>query len=373
MLVMQYPAVDPIPIPAPVWLMKLLSHVTLALHFSAVMILVGTLLLVVTHNLRGRSSGNADAQNASYVLARRLPVLMTWVINLGVPPLLFAQVLYGRAIYSSSVLIAVSWISVIFLVMFDYWLLYRIVNAMERGKAAWPIALISLLVTMGIGQIYSMNMTLMLRPEVWQEMYAKTATGLQGVSGDPTMTPRWLFVMCGGLVFGGVWTVLLSNMKHIAEGTKAVLRKSGGLMAAIGAALQVALAIMVVSKQPDAVKQSLSTNGLASVSSLIFLATIALTLLLAAFQGTRKESKLVLSIANVLTAFLANAGAVLYRDAIRDATLMSKGFDVWKRTEVSNWSVIGLFLLLFVIMLVVLVWILNVMRLAKAPSEQVIQ
>ncbi len=28
---------------------------------------------------------------------------MTYVINLGVPPLLFAQVLYGRAIYTSSV------------------------------------------------------------------------------------------------------------------------------------------------------------------------------------------------------------------------------------------------------------------------------
>ena len=35
----------------------------------------------------------------------RLTVVMTFVINLGVPPLLFAQVLYGRALYTSSVLI----------------------------------------------------------------------------------------------------------------------------------------------------------------------------------------------------------------------------------------------------------------------------
>ena len=36
-------------------------------------------------------------------LARRLTVVMTYVINLGVPPLLFAQVLYGRALYTSSI------------------------------------------------------------------------------------------------------------------------------------------------------------------------------------------------------------------------------------------------------------------------------
>jgi len=33
-------------------------------------------------------------------------MVMTFVINLAVPPLLFAQVLYGRALYTSSVLIA---------------------------------------------------------------------------------------------------------------------------------------------------------------------------------------------------------------------------------------------------------------------------
>ena len=43
-------------------------------------------------------------------LARRLTVVMTFVINLAVPPLLFAQVLYGRALYTSSVLIGLYWI-----------------------------------------------------------------------------------------------------------------------------------------------------------------------------------------------------------------------------------------------------------------------
>lgn len=117
-----FPAVDPIPLPAPIWLFKLLHIVTLSLHFVAVEMLLGGLLLAVGLSLFNQS---AAATTTARALARRLTVVMTYVINLGVPPLLFAQVLYGRAIYTSSVLIGVWWIAVIPLLMLCYWLLYR--------------------------------------------------------------------------------------------------------------------------------------------------------------------------------------------------------------------------------------------------------
>jgi predicted permease len=58
---------------------------------------------------------------------------MTFVINLAVPPLLFAQVLYGRALYTSSVLIGLYWISIIGLLMLAYWLLYRSPRGLRQG------------------------------------------------------------------------------------------------------------------------------------------------------------------------------------------------------------------------------------------------
>ena len=67
-------------------------------------------------------------------MARRLTVVMTFVINLGVPPLLFAQVLYGRALYTSSVLIGVYWISIVAILMLTYWLLYRFSGAARGGQ-----------------------------------------------------------------------------------------------------------------------------------------------------------------------------------------------------------------------------------------------
>src|ERR1035438_5521997 len=117
-----FPAVDPIPLPAPIWLLKLLHIVTLALHFVAVEMLLGGLLLAVLLSLFARSP---EAKVATRAIARRLTTVMTFVINLAVPPLLFGQVLYGRALYTSSILIGVYWISVIGLVSLTYWLLYR--------------------------------------------------------------------------------------------------------------------------------------------------------------------------------------------------------------------------------------------------------
>jgi hypothetical protein len=368
---MSFPAIDPIPLPAPIWLMKLLSHVTLALHFSAVMILVGCLLLVCWHNSAGHAKNSSDQVSASFVIARRMPVLMTFVINLGIPPLLFVQTLYGRAIYSSSVLIGVSWFSIILLVMLDYWLIYRIVAAIEAGLRALPIALFALLITMGIGQIYSMNMTLMLRPEVWREMYHHSASGLQGYHGDPTTNPRWMFVMCGGLVFGGLWALMLSNMGHIGDGIKKYLRTSGGRMAAVGAVLQIGCGLAVSHAQPDFVSDALSANMLAKIGGLLFAVAIAATALVAALQGLKAISNIPLAVTGLVSAFLATTGAVLYRDGIRDATLLHKGYNVWAQPVYANWSVLVLFLSLFVIMLGILFWLLMVMKKATAPNETI--
>src|SRR5579872_4074409 len=99
-MLQSFPAVDPIPLPAPIWLLKLLHIVTLSLHFVAVEMLLGGLLLAAVLSLFRRSEA---AHVAARAIARRLSVVMTYVINLGVPPLLFAQVLYGRALYTSTV------------------------------------------------------------------------------------------------------------------------------------------------------------------------------------------------------------------------------------------------------------------------------
>ncbi|MFA6244624.1 MAG: hypothetical protein WC655_27015, partial [Candidatus Hydrogenedentales bacterium] len=84
-----FPALDPIPLPAPVWLFVVLHTVTLTLHFFAVHFLVGGLTLATLWTTWGRMRKDSVLLNASGLISHRLPVVMTYVINFGVPPLLF--------------------------------------------------------------------------------------------------------------------------------------------------------------------------------------------------------------------------------------------------------------------------------------------
>ena len=59
----------------------------------------------------------------------------------------------------------------------------------------------------------------------------------------------------------------------------------------------------------------------------------------------------------------------VYRDGVRDMTLLSKGYDVWDRVVVTNWSVVGLFLVLFVAGLGVVGWLVSVVARAQKVME----
>jgi hypothetical protein len=366
-----FPTADPIPLPAPVWLMKLLSLVTLGLHFTAVMMLVGSLILVIALNFRGHMARRADLVSASWTLSKRHPVIMTYVINLGVPPLLFLQVLYGRQIYSSSILIAVAWISVIAMLIVSYWLLYKVNARMEASRPAWGLALLSLIIVMAIGKVYAMNMTLMLRPEVWRDMYAQSPRGLQMVTGDPTVAPRFWFVMLGGPLVGGLWAALLSNMTYLSDSVRTILRRVGGWSAVIGAAGMLVSGYTVMANQPEGVRQSIAAAPLYQGSLIACIVAVALSGLLGLIQGVRASSTLVGTLGWVIS-FVAATTAGIVRDGIRDFTLKPKGFDVYDVQVYPNWSVLIAFLLLFVLMLGIIYWLLQVMRQATPPTEEVV-
>src|SRR3984957_3382897 len=254
-----FPAVDPIPLPAPIWLIKLLHIVTLGLHFVAVEMLLGGLLIAVVLSLF-RNSPHASV--TARALAKRLTVVMTYVINLGVPPLLFAQVLYGRALYTSSVLIGVYWISIVAVLTLTYWLLYQFSARLEAGKSAWWIGLSAWLFSGYIARMLSTNMTLMLRPEVWRGMYSASAMGAYLPTGDPTLTPRWLLMMTGGLFIGGLWLVYLSGRSTFTADEKHFVAGLGGKVAAGFGLVYLAAGFWASSVQPDAVKAGLAAHPL---------------------------------------------------------------------------------------------------------------
>jgi len=363
-----FPIVDPIPLPAPVWLLKALHVTTLSLHFVAVEMLLGGLLVAVVLALMGKS---AEARTSAQAIARRLPVVMTYVINLGVPPLLFAQVLYGRALYTSSVLIGAYWIGVVFLLMACYWLLYRFSAGLDAGRRVWWVGLAAWLLAGGIARIYSTNMTLMLRPEAWPALYSASASGVHLSEGDPALVVRWLFVLGGGLLIAGLWMLYLAGRSTFDANTRRYLAGLGGALAAVMAVVEIFAARQVVEAQPDIVRAGLRENALYSSSAIAWLTIMGLVVLLGLFAGYRRVASRWVSLLAVICALLATIGMTLFRDGIRDLTLLSKGFDVWQRTVVTNWSVVVLFLMLFVAGLAVVGWLVSVVARARKVMETV--
>ncbi|HUN85314.1 MAG TPA: hypothetical protein VMU48_13100 [Terracidiphilus sp.] len=364
-----FPAVDPIPLPAPIWLFKLLHIVTLALHFVAVEMLLGGLLLAVLLSLFRESRLSHVAARA---MARRLTVVMTFVINLAVPPLLFAQVLYGRALYTSSVLIGLYWISIIGILMLTYWLLYRFSARLDAGKSAWWVGLSAWLLAGFIARLLSTNMTLMLRPEAWRDIYSASAAGAYLPTGDPTLTPRWLLMLAGGMFIGGLWMVYLAGRSTFTVEEKKFLAGTGGKVAAIFGIVYLLAGMWAASVQPEAVKTGLATHPLyhfAAFAGYGWLALVVVAVMLAAFAGFAKVAAASIAWMGALLALLVEITFTIYRDAVRDLTLLSKGFDVWNRVVVTNWSVVGLFLLLFVAGLGVIGWLVSVVARAQKPME----
>ncbi|MBX3277960.1 MAG: hypothetical protein KF868_08175 [Acidobacteria bacterium] len=367
-----FPGPDPIPLPAPIWLFKSLHIVTLSLHFVAVHLLTGGLLLAAWWNFLGRKAPDSTPANASGAIAKRLPIVMTYLINLGVPPLLFAQVLYGRALYTSSVLIGAYWISVIFLLMFGYFLLYRVADRAERGRTFWPLALLSLVAIAYIGRIYSANMTLMLRPEVWSDMYGASPLGAQLPDGDPTLWPRWLFMMVGSAGIAGIFIAAYGAFANIRTDAAGFLRRQGGYFGAAFILLQIAIGYRVFGAQPAEVQQALMSAPLSRYCVFIWLAVSALLIAIGAWTAIRPEvAQRSVAAMGALLSVIATIAAVTVRDGIRDATLAAKGLDVWDQAVTANWSVVAVFLVLFVAGLAAIGWMAWAAMSAKGETQHV--
>jgi hypothetical protein len=124
--------------------------------------------------------------------------------------------------------------------------------------------------------------------------------------------------------------------------------------------------------QPDAVKDGLVHDPLyrfAGMAGYGWLAMVVVAILIGLAAGFGRIVAGWIAWAGVLTVVLTEIMFTVYRDGVRDLTLMSKGFNVWDRVVVTNWSVVGLFLVLFVAALVAIGWLVSVMARAQKTME----
>ena len=192
----------PIPDTIPVgwgWFHILLT-LTFFLHILAMNVMLGTVIIAFIQSL-----GPEDKYlPLNQEIAKKLPYSIALAVNLGVAPLLFAQVIFGHFLYVSSLLMGVFWLSIVALLIIAYYSAYIFWyrhQDMQAGRIfTTGLAMVSLL---AIGFFLSNNMTMMMHPKSWTRFFDHPDGFLLNL-GDPTLIPRYLHMVVSAIAVGGL-------------------------------------------------------------------------------------------------------------------------------------------------------------------------
>ncbi len=220
-------------------------------------------------------------------LARTIPFLVAFAVNLGVAALLFLQVLYGTLFYTSSVLIGVYWISVIPLLIAAYYAAYLFDFSFFRlGRLRGPTIFLILAIFLSIAFIYSNNMTLMLNPEKWV-VYFRHPAGTVLNLGDPALFPRYFHFMIGALAVGGLFIAIFGRMRRAMEPEiRAAAEKAGMNVFSVMTGLQVVAGFIFLLSLPRKVMAAFMGGN--AVATILLVVGVALAILVFAAGMKRK-------------------------------------------------------------------------------------
>jgi len=206
-------------------------------YFQILLMLVFPLHLMLMNAMLGSTAvalyagwkRDAVLSRLAHELAKALPFLVAFTVNLGVAALLFVQVLYGNLFYVSSILMGVYWLAVIPLLLIAYFAVYRYdFRFLSLHGAAKALPAFALLIFICIAFIYTNNMTLMLNPLKWQAYFHNSAGTILNL-GDAALVPRYLHFMVGGMAIGGLFVALFGRLKRNMEPEVRVAAENFGM------------------------------------------------------------------------------------------------------------------------------------------------
>jgi hypothetical protein len=350
------PMADAIPVPAGWFHVLLLA--TFVLHLLFMNTMLGGAVIALTQSLKpgGMLPG---AHGPDHAIAKKLPYTVALTVNLGVPPLLFLQVLYGHFIYVSSLLMAVWWVSVFVLAMTAYYAAYIYdFKFAALSRARYLVIGLAVACLLTVGFIFTNNMTLMLRPEAWSAYFANTKGTIWNL-GEPTLLPRYLHFVIASLAVGGLALALLGAWQEKkGQGEAGRLVNLGLAWFTWGTLAQLADGVWFLLAQPQEIM--LAFLGLSGPHTAVLWSGVAAAL---AAVGLAMKRQVWLAAGAVVVAVTL---MVVVRDLVRLARL-APHFHPEDLTVVPQYSPALVFLGSLVLGLAAIVWMLK--QAAQAGKE----
>lgn len=327
------PVADTIPVH---WLwFQVLLTVTFLLHIVAMNIMAGSAIIALVTHVRGGDASVSLCRD----IAKKIPFFIAFAVNFGVAPLLFVQVLYGHFMYTSSVLMASFWLSVIILLIIAYGCTY-LFDFKYDDLFGYRALILSIPVALFlvIAFLFSNNFTLMQVPETWSRYFTNSEGTLLNLS-DPTLIPRYLHMMVSAVAIGGLAIALYYDFlqrrgSKIPEGSIQL----GCQWFSIATGINFIIGFLFLDSLPAAVKDISTGAGLFFAISLLGGIVSGGFSIVWGFVYKVRQS--------AIAAFLALIFMILVREAVRIGYLKPY-FTVTELQIIPQYSPMLLFLLVF--------------------------
>ena len=335
---------------------QFLLMLTFPLHLFAMNAMLGAALTAfISHLVPGRPH-----RELSHELAKALPFLVAFTVNLGVAPLLFVNVIYGHLLYSSTVLMGLFWLAVIPIMILAYYMIYIYDFSFKKlGNMAMFLLLAALALLMTVGFIFTNNMTMMISPTSWSRWFAAPGGTLLNLA-DPTLLSRYLHMMTGSLAVGGLFVALyartvLKNDAEVAEaGTKLGMQLFTWLTG-----LQLLVGSWYLLTLPTEVMKRFMGSNMIATGLLAAGILLAVASLITGYQRKVMPTLwLTLPLVYVMS---------FMRDSVRTGYLVPY-FDMTKVPANVQWSPLIFFLVTLVAGLAVVIWMLSKLPALKKVS-----
>jgi hypothetical protein len=360
------PTPDPMGYPVPVELLRGLSYLTLTLHLLAMNFTLGGAMLWLWIKVRKPAHGESMLE----YLGTSLPLGFSYLVTLGIPPLLFLQVVYGQFFYSSSVVMGLHWIHVIPLLILGYGMLYyHKLTRHTRPRNQWIPILIAVLAMLAIGFIYVNNLTLMQTPDKWLGMYAARPNGASLNLAEPTLFPRYLLFLAPALAVAGMGLLtagtFLRRWGRIDKGVG--FQKTGFLAVLVGMGAALVVGAWTVITLPESISAQVTSGGWITILLGTGMALVALAGVVS-FLASRSASPW-FSVGALLLAALGLASHVIMRDLVRIAYLKPY-FDAATVPVNNQWVMFGMFAATLVggLALVIVLTVMVAKKLTPPPA-----
>ena len=346
-------------IPGPYWLFTVLHWVTLTLHFVAMNFLFGGIII------RLLAPSSPDRRFLFPEKLKAFPTAMAATITLGVAPLLFLQVIYGRYFYAASIISAWNWFLIVPVLIAVYYLLYLA----SLGRKLTDGHRVGLLALAAAGMIYvsftfTMISDLAAKPYLWTAVFASSPAGWHLNPCWPETIFRWAHSITGGVAVAGIIIQLYAVLHRQVRLNPELIRFGGRIYLIALIKATVFAIIYLLTLDGDVLRRFLSSPGLHTLAAGIAVNGVIAFLIFRSTRSAKPQGPILSSAAlTLLGVFLM----VISRHYLRLVHL-AKDLDPATLVTRSQWGPFFLFMVTFLIGISVTVWMIKRYFASPRPS-----